>query len=643
MSFTELQWQNLALDLLLFLATELIVQRLYSDYRHRYRVLLLVQLILIIIFCAVVLAFHHLPLLLILFIPLIAIRLVKAIVRNQVSVHEGMAYSKQLKHVHQKKSNRTSVGQFWSVPPNTDLIRRPVSKASPYGAHSGSTPVTSNKDSPYSITSSKTPTPTSTQNQITSRHYHSLPHSVMWPHSKRSIAQQSPLHSSQHYQSTVQKYYSSTPPTSTYVQQTVPFTKFPFSTSPTAIAASGIQSYVPPPSIGTSSSWISTRSQSSPPGIRNTGNICFLVSVIHCLAGIEGFVSLLSKFPTPRDESDINLISSLQAVIQQCQNWSLSSIRPNNLLLALSSQAPHLVTRNQSQQDAGEFLLWLLDNLHEIFKKTSSINKAEGDNQSKISQLKTERDNIKSITMRSDEINTYRNEVIRLSAVDYSILEQENMSSIYKLCCGQLFEARECQQCRKVSTNIEYYTILTLPVPQTSNGDIKLQLCFELFGQIERLSHTHNMFRCSCTIDDSPVLTSGNRIACLSYLPSHLIIQLSRFSYDYLHKQALKNQTQIEFPVSALDLSSFTLQSKLEMSPDACQTPTYDLCGFCVHTGARSTNYGHYIAYSKVKDGSWYRFDDDYVSLVTDIDKEIKRPFVSQNTYLIFYKAKETE
>ena len=635
MSFTELQWQNLALDLLLLIASEILIRFLYSDYRHHFSTLLLVQLMSLAIFCLVVLVFHHFPLLLVLFLPLIAIRFVKAILDKRKEALKGVKVSKPLKYA-KRSSKGTSIEepQYLNFHSRTDLTRRPVNNIVQYGIHSGTDKMYMYHQPVRKVDSS----PTRIQNEAERRQQTTSPlHLNMkvnprsFPVNRVGYSQKSALSSNT---STLQKYYGS--PTRTLLP-TLPFS--PSTHDNTLVASSGLPFHTPPYSIMNSvPSLIGTRSQSKPPGLSNTGNICFLVSVIHCLAGIEGFVSLLLQFPTPQEESDNNLISSLQLVIQQCQNWNLSSIKPNKLLLAISSLAPHLVTiRSQSQQDAGEFLLWLLDALHEMHKKANKVDMTE-EKQSVIARLQSEKDTIQSLEMRSDDIETYPDKLIKLSSVDYSILEQENMSSIYKMCCGQLFEARECQQCKRVSTNIEYYTILTLPVPQNTNSDIRL--CFKLFSQIESLNHSHNMFRCTCTIKESHLLTSGNRLACLSYLPSHLIIQLARFSYDYANKQARKNQTPVIFPVTGLDLSSFTLSSKLKTPLDASQSNLYDLCGFCVHTGARTTSYGHYIAYRKVKDGAWYRFDDDYVSLVNDIEKEIKQPFVSQNTYLIFYKAK---
>ncbi|XP_011410025.2 PREDICTED: ubiquitin carboxyl-terminal hydrolase 15-like [Amphimedon queenslandica] len=637
MSFVELQWQNFALDLLLLIASEILIRFLYSDYRHRFSTLLLVQLMSLVIFCLVVMAFHHFPLLLVLFLPLIAIRCVKGILDKRKEAIKGVKVSKPLKYA-KRSSEGTGIEEPQYFHLSTDLTRRPVNVAQ-YGNHSDTHSTRMYNMYPHPVRKMDS-TPTRVQNEAERRLQPTSSPYLTVKVSPRSspvsrvgyMYQKSALSSNT---STLQKYYPS--PTRTLLP-TLPFSSSTHDNT-TLVASSGLPFNTPPYSnMNSVPSLIATRSQSKPPGLSNTGNICFLVSVIHCLAGIEGFVSLLLQFPTPQKKSDNNLISSLQLVIQQCQNWSLSSIKPNKLLLAISSLAPHLVTiHGQSQQDAGEFLLWLLDALHEMHKKATKVDMTE-EKQSLIARLKSEKDTIQSLEMRSDDIETYRDKLIKLSSVDYSILEQENMSSIYKMCCGQLFEARECQQCKRVSTNIEYYTILTLPVPQNTNSDIRL--CFELFSQIESLNHSHNMFRCTCTIKESDFPTSGSRLACLSYLPSHLIIQLARFSYDYARKQALKNQTPVVFPVTGLDLSSFTLNSKLKAPLDASQPTLYDLCGFCVHTGARTTSYGHYIAYSKAKDGAWYRFDDNYVSLVNDIEKEIKQPFVSQNTYLIFYKAK---
>jgi ubiquitin C-terminal hydrolase len=280
----------------------------------------------------------------------------------------------------------------------------------------------------------------------------------------------------------------------------------------------------------------------------------------------------------------------------------------------------------QSQQDACEFLLWLLDTLHEVY-----LSQSQARDVSKIENLKEKKHNIIAYLKGVDcnDVNSYKSDLMELSRLDYNLMIIQKPSTVYKQFCGQLLEARACETCNRMSVNLEYYVILTLPVPAAQSN---LNDCFAQFSEIEHLSHTGgNMISCSCNID----YTQAKRLALLSSLPSLLIIQLARFSYDPVKSKAHKNQTSVVFPVTGLDLSKYTIEGKLESETSSKRV--YDLSGFCVHTGASSTNFGHYVSYTKVKDGSWYCFNDDYVSLVTDVQNEICSNFVSQNAYILFY------
>ena len=400
---------------------------------------------------------------------------------------------------------------------------------------------------------------------------------------------------------------------------------------------------------------VSSREQ-SPPGIHNTGNVCFLNSIIQCLASIECFVPLLCNIAD--DGKYLDLIVNLRHVLQQTQKWQLSRINPSPLLESISVLNPELVSirkRNsyQMQQDAGEFLLWLLDNLHTAYKERpfhdinlTDDNDANESDQLDVEQLQIVKDElvnqIKEI--QSNQVSSCYELFRKLSTVDKQIMNIRDMSRMYELFGGQVLEARECQQCKRMSINLEYHTVLPLPVPNCKAVS-SLSDCFSLFGEVENLFNENNMLLCSfcseniTTGTDSVAFTLGKRLALFSTLPQKLIVQLTRFFYDPVYNVASKNQSPVIFPVLDLNLSPFTMENKLN-NTSASKQYLYNLTGFCIHTGAQSTSHGHYVAYAKVKDGTWYQFNDDHVTCVKDIATEIKSPFVSQNAYILFYSLK---
>ncbi len=395
----------------------------------------------------------------------------------------------------------------------------------------------------------------------------------------------------------------------------------------------------------------------SPPGIHNTGNICFLSSTVQCLASIESFLPLLSI--VTGNEKHHNLIAALRHTLEETQTWKLNRINPLPLLESIAVLSPDLVSvrgRNsyQSQQDAGEFLLWLLDNLHTAYKEYDThidlTNESDKDENKLLQQLQVIKDDLANQIkdIHSSNISSCYDLFQKLSTVDKQIMNIRDMSRVYMMFGGQVLEARECQQCKRMSINLEYHTVLPLPVPDCKGVSL-LTDCFSLFGEVENLFSENNMLLCSfCSQNNAsgtnsvtaPAFTLGKRLALFSTLPQKLIIQLTRFFYDPVNRIALKNQSPVKFPVLELDLSPFTMDNKLNPGSDTPQQYLYNLTGFCVHTGAQSTSHGHYIAYTKVKDGNWYQFNDDHVTHVKDIGAEIESSFVSQNAYILFYTLK---
>ena len=337
---------------------------------------------------------------------------------------------------------------------------------------------------------------------------------------------------------------------------------------------------------------------------------------------------------------DSELVYALVTMMKQCQDKKVSTVDSSPLLTAISPLAPHLVSTDgwQTEQDAAEFLLWILDTVHSQYKaKQCPSEDSLHNKQHTVEKLLSEKQVLvaKMEEAQSAIISSYRDALSRLAQVDRQLLKLTDFSPIYDLCCGQLVEARECQKCRKISVNLESYTVLPLPVFNNEGGNVVYQLadCFSHFSEVEELTRSSNMLHCSCAFQHLASsanghqvisgLTPGKRLALLSYLPQKLIIQLTRFSYDAVLGSALKNQSFVEFP----------------MPYEQKRTQLYDLSAFCVHSGARSASFGHYLAYCNVG-RSWYCFNDRSVSAVHDIYKEISSSFVLRNAYILFYSMR---
>ena len=435
--------------------------------------------------------------------------------------------------------------------------------------------------------------------------------------------------------------------------------------------------------------WGRSKPSVCPPGIQNSGNVCFAISTLHALAWTPGLVKNLKKVcqqkkktVSPPSEKQ-QLLLSLHSVLDRCYKLPdgttiFSPISSSAFLKTVSGMVPYLVAppndaHRQTQQDASEFLLWLLDNLEgdgnsspESGNSKEKIDTAQRTKEECLVQLKG---------AKSDRLAMCREPLIQLAGADW-VLESEKASFLtHELFLGQMVEARECQNCKKLSVNVEYFTLLPLPIPQRRPGYTQLSLgdCFSSFGTVETLTESNRM-ACSCTPGQQKVkdqqteggdisceqtesseqekqvegdyevfsLRDGVRLVMFSKLPQRLVLQLSRFSYNPLRKCAQKNSTPIALPLT-LDLSPYLMETKLqtEKTSTSGTKSLYSLYAVCIHTGAQSTSFGHYLAYCRASNGRWYCFNDSYVSVVERIEQELQDSLLLENAYLLLYSVAE--
>lgn len=396
----------------------------------------------------------------------------------------------------------------------------------------------------------------------------------------------------------------------------------------------------------------------TPTGLVNVGNTCFANAVLQCLAWLPAFTNPSAREAQGRDAS---FLCTFRRTLEQCRRTSTQKqnpVNPTPLLEVLSGVASHLVkspkgSSLQGQQDAAEFLLWLLDYIHtiQVPQETESDAHKEHKKEELRRTLEAKREEFSKA--KSSDLPSYQNCLKVMSEIDWELYLQKNSTFIYDCFLGQMVEARECQNCQKMSVNFEYFTVFPLPVA-VCDSTSPLDDCLSLFAKEENMGKA-NMLRCSCVSQNSLNFVSVKRVALFSHLPRTLILVLKRFSYDVDKQTSTKNSSPISIPFS-LDLQPYTLCERLNAA-DKSSSLTYELQAICMHTGAQSTTYGHYVAYSRVptsaiatqkqpdthlmseNSSQWYYFNDTSVTAVKDMSVEVQTKRVLQNAYLLFYVA----
>lgn len=161
---------------------------------------------------------------------------------------------------------------------------------------------------------------------------------------------------------------------------------------------------------------------------------------------------------------------------------------------------------------------------------------------------------------------------------------------------------------------------LTLPIINTSN-------IYEAFTKFQAPDYFTGSNQIQA--DKLGKKIDAKKFASLGILPKHLIIQLSRFEFNYSTWEKRKIDSPFEFPIN-IDLKPYTILEN--------KNTKYALCGVIIHSG--TANYGHYFSYVKNRNSNkWYNFNDSYVSEITQDDmlQSAYGKKDSSNGYILFY------
>lgn len=334
-------------------------------------------------------------------------------------------------------------------------------------------------------------------------------------------------------------------------------------------------------------------------GLKNLGNTCFMNSVLQCLSNTR---PLMEYSVQEKYNSDINvstssmkgaLIKSFASLLQSMRNGDSnnSSVNPQAFKSQIQKFAPRFM--GYSQQDAQEFLRYLLQGLHEDVNRLVS----------KPTPIHTDIDDNLSDNQKASE--SWRRYL------------RFDDSKIVDLFVGQLKSTLRCTTCGHTSVTFDPFWDLSLPIPKQS-GSVKLQNCFELFTSEEVLNGDEKPTCAKCK-----TRRKCTKSFSIQKFPKILVIHLKRFSPS--EKYRAKLTTTVDFPLYNLDLSQFAVNS------NQSQNCVYNLYGVSNHSGTVFT--GHYTAFCKHPySGDWYDYNDIRVTKISP------NSVVSSEAYVLFYE-----
>lgn len=300
-------------------------------------------------------------------------------------------------------------------------------------------------------------------------------------------------------------------------------------------------------------------------GLANLGNTCYLNACIISLGYCDNFRKfILSKdyisantSVTTVSTSKNNLVEELEEIYREL--WiNNNSIIPRKFIKALKDNITSIEINEEN--DIGEFLVIYLDKLNQSISY-----------------------------VLEPEIKTYSKDSYGILSEKLDIEWYKTVSKEYSRLCplfyGQNIVQISCGKCNKIHHNYETYSILMLPLNQSSNSLID---CLDAYFHHENLNTNDNPWKC----DRCNTSTESKKTVLLWKNPEILIISVKRFD-NFLRK----NNKKIEIP-EFLDISKYTLDKK---------SSKYKLRSVASHVG--SLNGGHYVSIVKNNE-KWYLIDD---------------------------------
>ncbi|KAK2727129.1 ubiquitin carboxyl-terminal hydrolase 8-like isoform X1 [Artemia franciscana] len=317
-------------------------------------------------------------------------------------------------------------------------------------------------------------------------------------------------------------------------------------------------------------------------GMRNLGNTCYMNSALQCLLHLE---DLRDYFLENYFRSDVNSNTMTQGnfaegfadLFQSVWSGNLNSIVPTNFKKLVNAYRPDF--RGNDQQDSDEFLVFLLDALHEDLNKVKK----------------------KQPMKEQENEGKTQSEASYVAFINW---ESSNKSKISDLFYGQEMSTLTCTTCRHSSIRFDMICALVVPIPNVVYH-CRLQDCLSLYTEGESIADW-NCPKCRRNSKESIKKLD------LIRTPKILIVTLKRFSKDF--QQWTKRQTFVEYPKTGLRISG----------------STYKLVATVNHFG--TVNGGHYTASVYHPDLKvWHKYDDSEVSILREDD------VISKEAYILFY------
>ncbi|XP_020799682.1 ubiquitin carboxyl-terminal hydrolase 12A [Drosophila serrata] len=400
-------------------------------------------------------------------------------------------------------------------------------------------------------------------------------------------------------------------------------------------------------------------------GLVNFGNTCYSNSVLQALYFCKPFREKVLEYKAKNKRPKETLLSCLADLFYSIatQKKKVGSIAPKKFITRLRKEKEEF--DNYMQQDAHEFLNFLINHINEIILAERNAGPGNGNTKasgshggatqpsamaSSIASKSSSNSNSNSNSTSNSNGNS-SNSTGSLNATT-SVLDASGSLTatttpvttgsggngtnganseptwVHEIFQGILTSETRCLNCETVSSKDENFFDLQVDVDQNTS----ITHCLRCFSNTETLC-SDNKFKC----DNCCSYQEAQKRMRVKKLPMILALHLKRFKYMEQFNRHIKVSHRVVFP---LELRLFNTSDDA-VNPDRL----YDLTAVVIHCGS-GPNRGHYISIVK-SHGLWLLFDDDMVDkieastiedfygLTSDIHKS------SETGYILFYQSRD--
>ena len=330
-------------------------------------------------------------------------------------------------------------------------------------------------------------------------------------------------------------------------------------------------------------------------GLVNIGNTCYLNSCLQLLSHtyeLNNFLDSNKRQLNKNNEAKIYTEWNSLRNMMWSENCTIAPYGFVKSVQEIAKTKGYEMFTGFAQNDVFEFLLFIIDCLHETLKREVEM-KING-------TVKNNKDILAKKCYKMMQ-NMYKQEYSEILNIFYGI----SVTQIKDYITNDI-----------LSIAPEPFSILSLSIPK--NIDCTIEDCLDEYTNSEDLIDDNQWYN-----DKIEEKQDAIKNIVFWSLPNVLIIELKRYN-----NSQQKIHTLVTTPLTNLDLSKY-------VSGYNSDGYTYDLFGTGNHSG--NVYGGHYTANIKNANGKWYSFNDTLINEISE------NRVITAHTYCLFYRKKNKD